>query len=349
MSEPGLTLSAVIPVYCGAGTVGQLVESLGALDISGGHEIILVNDGSPDNSLQVCRQLIATCPVPLTVVQLTRNFGEHNAVMAGLSQARGSWVITMDDDLQNPPSEILRLLEFAQRSGKDAIYAHYIKKQHSIWRNIGSRFANFIAGLVLDKPKGLYLSSFRCLSAFLVRQLVTYKGPFPYIDGLILQTTQNIDHILVKHLPRVQGHSGYTFRRLLRLWTSLFVNFSILPLHISTITGIVFSLFGGLAGIWVVLESFISHTPRGWGSLMVAILLLSGVQLVILGIVGEYLGRIYLTVNNKPQFVIGDIERNSINSKGTTGELDADYAPWRNDNENSRLDHRNLQGQAFPS
>jgi glycosyltransferase involved in cell wall biosynthesis len=326
MSQPELTLTVVIPVYCGAGSVGELVRALAALPVPGGHEIILVDDGSPDNSLQVCRELLRTCPVPLLLIELTRNFGEHNAILAGLSHARGSWVITMDDDLQNPPSEVLRLLEFAQRCGKHAIYAHYEKKEHAIWRNLGSRFTNFVANLLLEKPKGLYLSSFRCLSAFLVRELVNYKGSFPYIDGLILQTTRSIDHIVVLHLPRTHGRSNYTFRRLLRLWTNVFVNFSIVPLHIGTVTGIILSIFGGLSGIWVILESIISRTPPGWGSLMIAILLLSGVQLLILGIAGEYLGRVYLTLNQKPQFIIHHVERNHSDSEEGVREVRRTYS-----------------------
>jgi glycosyltransferase involved in cell wall biosynthesis len=316
MKPSELTLTIVIPVYCAAQNIAELVSALSALPIRGGHEIILVNDGSTDDSLQVCRQLLKTCPVPLVLVDLTKNFGEHNAVMAGLSYARGSWIITMDDDLQNPPSEVLRLLEFAQQSGKHAIYAHYRKKEHSAWRNLGSRFANFIANFLLDKPKAFYLSSFRCLNASLVHELMKYKGPFPYIDGLILQSTESVDHIYVTHLPRTRGRSNYTLRRLVRLWMNMFVNFSIVPLHISTITGIAFSILGGISGIWVIIESILYNTPRGWSSLMITILLLSGVQLVILGIVGEYLGRIYLTLNQKPQFIICGVETNDLYAEG---------------------------------
>ena len=138
----------------------------------------------------------------MTLVNLSRNFGEHNAVMAGLREARGAHVITMDDDLQNPPGEVLRLLEEAQRSGRDVVYTYYAQKQHAGWRNLGSRFTNRVADWLLDKPKGLYLSSFRCMSAFVAREIARYEGPFPYVDGLILQVTQKIDRMLVRHLPR---------------------------------------------------------------------------------------------------------------------------------------------------
>jgi glycosyltransferase involved in cell wall biosynthesis len=304
---PAPALSVVIPVYNGALSIREVVRALEALQIPGGHEIILVNDGSPDNSLEVCRELTAGATVPMTLVNLARNFGEHNAVMAGLRRARGAHVITMDDDLQNPPSEVLRLLEQAQHSGKDVIYTHYAAKEHAFWRNLGSRFAAWCADRLLDKPRGLYLSSFRCLSAYLVTQITRYSGPFPYVDGLILQCTNSIGTLLVQHAPRAYGRSNYTLSRLLRVWLDIVVNFSVTPLRLATFLGFIMSAAGLLGTAWVVAEALLSKTPRGWASLAVAILLLSGVQLVVLGLIGEYLGRVYLTVTGKPQSVARDV------------------------------------------
>jgi glycosyltransferase involved in cell wall biosynthesis len=304
-----LALSIVIPVYNGASSIADLVTALEDLSIVGGHEIVLVNDGSADNSLAICHALFDKARVPITLVNLARNYGEHNAVMAGLRYATGAHVITMDDDLQNPPEEVERLLAHAQRSGREVVYTYYDEKQHAAWRNLASRFTNRVADFVLDKPRGMYLSSFRCMSAFVVREITRYEGPFPYVDGLILQVTQDIDRLLVAHLPRTAGHSNYTLRRLLRLWMSMFVNFSVMPLRISTLAGLVLSLLGAIGGAMAMAEALFSSPPPGWASLMAAVLLLSGVQLLILGIIGEYLGRLYLTANRKPQSVVKEVRR----------------------------------------
>lgn len=308
MDNRPYTLSIVVPVYNGASSVGELVQALEALDIPGGHEIVLVNDGSPDNSREVCVELVKTAKIPVTLVDHARNYGEHNAVMTGLRHARGKWVINMDDDLQNPPSEVVRLLNYAQENKFEVVYTYYDEKQHAGWRNLGSQFTNWCATQLLDKPKDLYLSSFRCMSAFLVERILDYHGPFPYIDGLILQITRDIGRLKVQHLPRAIGRSNYTLRRLVRLWLNMFVNFSVMPLRLATVAGMVLAGIGLLGVIFVFIEAMIRRdTPPGWGSLMAAVLFLSGMQLMILGIFGEYLGRIYLTLNRKPQAIVRKI------------------------------------------
>lgn len=292
-SRPGLSI--VIPVYNGAGSIGLLVEALAGLDISGGMEIILVNDGSSDASLAVCQALAATCPVPLSVIDLARNFGEHNAVMAGLAEACGDHVITMDDDLQNPPEEVVRLHEEARRTAHDVVYTHYARKRHAPWRNLGSLFANWCADRLLDKPAGLYLSSFRCLSAFAVRAILAYRGPYPHVDGLLMQVTDRIGTLQVAHHSRAAGRSNYTFRRLVRLWLSLIGNFSPAPLRI----GLLLGLMSGAAGLVAAVA----------GSGQAILLLIAGAQFFLLGVIGEYIGRLAVTLGGKPQFVIRSLVR----------------------------------------
>ena len=300
-------LSIVIPVYRGEASIGELVDALAALRIEGGHEVILVNDGSPDGSAAVCRRLAARTDLPVTFIDLSRNFGEHNAVMAGLRHIRGRFVITMDDDLQNPPSEVLKLLEHARHGDWDVVYTYYAEKQHAAWRNLGSRFANRVADVLLDKPRGLYLSSFRCFSAFVARCITRYDGPFPYVDGLIMQVTQRIDRIPVLHVARARGSSNYTVRRLVRLWLNLFINFSAMPLRISVVAGILLGSLGIVGFVAVTLEAILRAPPPGWASLMAATLLISGVQLVMLGLLGEYLGRLFMTANRKPQSLVREV------------------------------------------
>ncbi|MBO1074188.1 glycosyltransferase family 2 protein [Roseomonas marmotae] len=304
---PVLGLSIVVPVYRGAGTVGRLVEALSALQPEGGIEIVLVNDGSPDNSGEVCRALAATATVPLTYIEHARNFGEHNAVMTGLRHARGRYVITMDDDLQNPPEEVLKLYDHARLGRWDVVYTYYAEKQHEGWRNLGSRFANKVADELLDKPPGLYLSSFRCMSALVVREVTKYAGPYPYIDGLIMQVTQCIDSIEVLHLARVEGRSNYTLRRLVRLWLNLATNFSLMPMRMAMFAGVVMGMMGVAGAVFTIVEAMTKETPSGWASVMTITLLVAGVQFLILGVMGEYLGRAFLSANGKPQGVVRDI------------------------------------------
>jgi undecaprenyl-phosphate 4-deoxy-4-formamido-L-arabinose transferase len=303
-------LSVVVPVYRGAATIRQLVEALAGLRPEGGLEVILVNDGSPDESGEVCRSMLGRTPMPLIYIEHARNYGEHNAVMTGLRHARGRYVITMDDDLQNPPEEVIRLYDHARLGGWDVVYTRYARKQHAAWRNLGSHFANRVADRLLDKPPGLYLSSFRCMAALVVRSVTRYDGPYPYVDGLIMQVTQRIDSIEVRHLPRVHGRSNYTPTRLVRLWLNLATSFSLAPLRLAVYAGVALALLGAIGAAATIFEALYTRdTPSGWASTMTVILLVSGVQSMILGVLGEYVGRTFLSANGKPQGTVRLIER----------------------------------------
>jgi undecaprenyl-phosphate 4-deoxy-4-formamido-L-arabinose transferase len=305
-----LVLSFVIPLYYSADTLVPLVKAIEALEIEGGHELVLVNDGSRDATAGICRELLRDARIPMTFVNHARNYGEHNAVLTGYRHARGAFVVNLDDDGQNPPAEAVKLWQHARREGLDVVYGHYAQKEHSAFRNFGSWLTNRMTDWVLDKPKGFYLSSFRCVSAFVAKEVAAHEGPYPYIDGLILQVTQNIGALDVQHAERAAGQSGYTLRRLLRLWLSTFVNFSVMPLRLATLLGLVMAAAGLLGLLFILYLRFTNKGPDyGWGSLMGALLVFSGTQLVVLGLIGEYVGRMFLTVNRRPQSVVRSVER----------------------------------------
>jgi glycosyltransferase involved in cell wall biosynthesis len=313
MSEPELSL--VIPVYNGSQTIGSVVEQIQAVFRSTPFEIILVNDGSEDESEQVCAQLAKKFPDTVTFVHLSRNFGEHNAVLAGLSYARGQYVAFLDDDGQNPPEEVVRMLEELKRGRYDVVYGHYIDKQHSWFRNAGSWFNDRIATIMLHKPKDLYLSSFKVMNRFLVNEIIKYRGPYPYSDGLIYRATRRIGQIPVEHRASTSGPSRYTFRKLVRLWMNMFLNFSIVPLRLSVYAGLVTACLSIAALIFILIDK-IWITPDvtvGIPTVLGSIVFLSGIQLMMLGLVGEYLGRLYLDQTGMPQYVVRYAKR--ANSK----------------------------------
>ena len=300
------SLSIIIPVFNSEKTIGNLVEELiKELDSLFKLEIILVNDNSADSSEDVCISLFEKYKNVVKFYSLSKNVGEHNAVFAGLNKVTGDYAVIMDDDFQNPISEVVKLVSTALDNEYDVVYSYYDKKRHNILRNMGSWLNDKVANIMLKKPKGLYLSSFKILSRFLVDEIVKYKAPFPYIDGLILQITDKIGKVEVEHHERNEGHSGYTLKKLISLWLNMFTNFSIVPLRISIILGLIFASIGLGLGLYTSIEKLIDpNIPVGFASLFVAISIFGGIQLVMLGMVGEYIGRIFLSLNKKPQYTI---------------------------------------------
>lgn len=298
-----MELSVCIPVYNGEKTIKRLIDDLEdkLSDIS--YEVVLVNDGSKDNSEQVCIE-IANDKDNVKFVALRRNYGEHNAVMCGLNYCVGDYTVIIDDDFQNPPSEIIKLLNEIKK-GYDVVYSKYRKKKHSIFRNLGSKFNDMVATSLLDKPKNLYLCSFKIVSKEIVNEVIKYKGPFPYLDGLILRVTDNITAVYVEHLSRDEGESNYTLGKLVTLWLNMFINFSIKPLRIVSFMGAITSVVCFILGVYFIIEKLLNPTVvLGWASLVVLILFIGGIQMIFLGVLGEYVGKNYLDKNGTPQWTV---------------------------------------------
>ena len=301
-----MLISIVIPVFNSSETIkGVVTDCIGNFNNFHELEVILVNDCSTDKSDSVCRSLYDSFPKVVKYLKLARNFGEHNTVMAGLNFSKGDYVVTMDDDGQNPPAEALKLVTRAIDSKADVVFSRYSSKKHSFHRNLMSKINDIVASVMLKKSRGLYLSSFRVMSKKVVQEVIMYDLPFPYVDGLILRTTSNINTQLCVHRPRSQGKSGYTFKKLFKLWLNMFTSFSILPLRIATVLGMIFSVFGFAFGVFTIIERLLNpDLPVGWATIAVLVSFLGGVQLVALGVVGEYIGRVFLGANKQPQFVI---------------------------------------------
>ncbi len=297
--------SFVVPLFQTGGGLPALLAAFRELRLEQSWELVLVDDGSTDGTFDQVRALTSPFPAPVVLVELARNYGEHAAVLEGYRRSRGKWVVNLDDDLQNPVEEAVRLLEHLRSSGAEVVYSRYAKKLHSPLRNTASWLANRCANLLLRKPEDLYLSSFRALRRELIDRITPYRGPYPYIDGLILGATRRISTLEVRHEARVHGRSQYSLTRLVRLSMSLLFDFSIMPLRIASVLGILLCLGGG-AILAVVLMEMITVGARqvGWGSLMGALAIFSGAQLLMLGIIGEYVGRAFLTVSGKPQSLV---------------------------------------------
>lgn len=306
--RPAPDLSVVIPVYGSASILPALAQRLEAALSpalgAGNYEVVLVHDKGPDNAWEVIASLSETRPW-LRGLDLRRNAGQHNAIMAGLRVSRGRHVVTMDDDLQHDPDDVPRILE-ALRTGADLVYAQFPQKRHALWKRTGSRFNDLVAGWLLKKPKGLYLSPFRGFVGELRDEVLRYQGPFVYLDGLLLQSTGQIDTITATHHARSDGRSGYSLRKSISLWLQMATSFSIAPLRVVSLAGALASCLAFVVAA-VVLVQKLRHPelPVGWASLIVATLFMGGLQLLALGVIGEYTGRVLLNVNNRPQYVIG--------------------------------------------
>lgn len=299
-------VSFVIPCYRSERTLPHVVaeirekmDSLGKYE----YDIFLINDCSPDDTLGTIKRLCEedSC---IRGIGFSRNFGQHSALMAGLRHSDGDYVVCLDDDGQTPANEVDKLLDKLEE-GYDAVYARYEHKKHSAFRNLGSRVNERMTRTMLGKPAGLYVSSYFAVKRFVVDDMVRYENSYPYVIGLVLRATKNITNVVVSHREREEGSSGYTFKKLVGLWFNGFTAFSVKPLRIATAMGAFSALAGFLYGIYTIAKRLLNpDVPVGFSSTMAAIVFFGGMIMLMLGLIGEYIGRIYISLNNSPQYVI---------------------------------------------
>lgn len=302
-------ISFVIPCYRSEKTLKSVVEEVAAAaEALPGYEyeMILVNDGSPDDTFSVIRSLCEQ-DTRIKGINLSKNFGQHAALMAGFRHVRGDIIVCLDDDGQTPASEAGSLIAGLE-AGADVVYARYAHKQHSWFRNFGSRLNELMTRVMLGKPKELYISSYFAARRFVIDEVVRYENAYPYVIGLVLRATRNIANVDVTHREREVGASGYTLGKLINLWVNGFTSFSVKPLRIATMIGGFCAFMGFCYGIYTIIKKFINPgVPMGFSSVMSAIVFIGGMQMLMLGLIGEYIGRIYVCMNNSPQYVIKEV------------------------------------------
>ncbi len=302
-------ISYVIPCYNSENTISKVITEINEvmkLNNKDMYEVILVNDCSKDN---VWNKIKEICKENSNVkaINFAKNFGQHAALIAGYRYATGDIVVSLDDDGQIPVNEVYSLIKKIEE-GYDVVYASYKNKKHNFFRNIGTKVNNFMCEKLLKKPKKLMLTSFFVANKFIIDEIIKYDNPYTYIPGLVLRATNNIASVPVNHRERKIGKSGYSFKKLLSLWINGFTAFSVVPLRISMIIGIAISFLGFVYMIYIIINKIINPVvPMGWTSTISILLLLGGIILFVLGMIGEYIGRIYISINNSPQYVIKEI------------------------------------------
>lgn len=303
-----MDISFVIPCYCSAKTIHSVIteisETMNGRQEKYEYEIILVNDNSKDNTWDVINSL-ARENDKITAIDFSKNFGQPSALLAGFSVAKGNYIMTSDDDGQTPVKLFWDFVD-KMKEGNDVVCVKYTQRHRkSLFRSFGTSLNNFMSYYILDKPKDVFLSSFFLAKRFVIDEIVKYDNPYPYIAGLLLRTTSKIGYIEVEQRERLSGNSGYNFKKLLSLWLNGFTAFSVKPLRVSIVIGFLSVACSLFFLIFLLIKKLlVPSTQMGYSSIMITILFFSGVILCVLGMIGEYIGRIYMCINNEPQFVI---------------------------------------------
>ncbi len=303
-------ISFVIPVYNSEKsivlTVSEIKKVMNNSLTDYRHEIILINDGSRDNSDSVCRELVEKYK-NMKYICLAKNFGQHNAVLAGFNAADGDYLISMDDDLQLMPEDTELLLRKMKTDNLDVVYGNYRSKKHGVFRNLSTRINQKMGEILLDKPKDIQLTSFYIVRKYVADEIRQYRGPFPYMGGLVLRTTGKIGSVEVRHRERKYGSSNYTLKKLFGLWLNGFTNFSVKPLRFIAFTGVVSFVVSMVFMVFLLVKKWMNpDIPVGWTSIILSVFAFGSLQLAATGFVGEYVGRVFMNINRNPQYVVRD-------------------------------------------
>lgn len=300
-----MLVSIVIPCYYSEKTIRKVVELVTEeFRQNDGYEceFVLVNDGSTDGTFREIRALAGQYP-NVCGVNLMRNFGQHNALMAALRYTNGDYVLGMDDDLQTHPSQIFKLVHKIEE-GYDVVYGVYPVKKNSPLKNLTSKINEVSSRIMLNRPKNIVSSNFWMITRAVRDEVIKYESFNPYIDGIFYRVTHNIGNVPVEHHKREYGTSGYTFKKLLNLWLAYW-NFSVIPLRVSFFLGIFSAMAGVVISLLVIINKIIyPDIPVGWSSTLCIMVVLFGLVLMVLGVIGEYLGKIIMILNNTPQYIV---------------------------------------------
>lgn len=310
-------LSFIIPCYGSEKTVGLVIEEINKVVSQNpryDYEVVAVNDHSPDNVWQVLKNIAQNNP-KVKLINLAKNMNRPGALMAGMSKTTGDYIILMDDDGQCPMESLWKLIEPLE-NGHDVSIAKYPTYKQSKFKSFGTIVNRKMTEIVMEKPKDLSFTNFSALKRYIVEEITKYKNPYPYLTGLLLRTTSDIVNVEMEERERITGSTNFTFKKMLNLWINGFTAFSIKPLRISTIVGIITAALGFIYGIYIIIHKLVVHTTvlQGYSSLMAVMLFIGGIIMMMLGMIGEYIGRIYISINNSPQYVIK--ETVNIKDKG---------------------------------
>lgn len=320
-------LSFVIPCYYSEKTIENVIDriiNVVSENRKYDYEIVCINDGSKDGTYAKLRQLSSNPKIK--VIDLSKNFGQHSALMAGFNYVEGDIIICLDDDGQNPPEEVFKLVDLLE-TGYDLVSARYSEDKRSLVRRFGTRISVAMSHYLVGMPKEIELNSYFAVKRFVVDEIIKYQNPYPFVLGLALRITRNIANVEIRHDERLVGTSGYDFRRLLRLWLNGFTSFSEKPLRLASVAGVMCAAVGIVYAVVIVLRRlFGGISIAGYSSVMAALLLFSGVIMLFLGLLGEYVGRIYICINNAPQYAIREMKNIEVKTAAKEEEYEKDIS-----------------------